>query len=81
MKLVAAVLIGVLAGIVPAEAQTSYTRTFTPTPTGGQATTTFSDGSSVTTTNNGSTMTTTYRPPGSAYMPMGQSGYNPMGHR
>jgi hypothetical protein len=81
--LLPALLIGTLAGIVPALAQTSTTTTTTrPTSDGGtRSTTTGSDGSSSTTptNDNGSTSTTTYQPPGSGYQPMGSSGYNPMG--
>jgi hypothetical protein len=82
MKLLTAVLIGTLAGIVPALAQTSSS-TFTTTPTsdGRRSTTTWSDGSSVTTTTSGSRSTTTYQAPGTGYQPMGRSGYNPMGQK
>jgi hypothetical protein len=81
MKLVAALLISTVVGIVPALAQSTSTTTSTTaaTPDGNKTTTTWSDGSSATTTTSGSTSTTTYQPPGSGYQGMGSSGYNPMG--
>jgi hypothetical protein len=83
MKLLTALLIGTVMGIVPALAQTTTsTTTTTRTSDGGTRTTiTSSDGSSTTTTTTGSTSTTTYEPPGSGYQPMGASGYDPMGHK
>jgi hypothetical protein len=84
MKLLTALLIGTVMGIVPALAQTttSTTTTTTRTSDGGTRTTiTSSDGSSTTTTTTGSTSTTTYEPPGSGYQPIGASGYDPMGHK
>jgi hypothetical protein len=80
MKLLPAVLIGTLAGIVPALAQTSTTSTTTAPD--GRTTTNWSDGSSATTRTDGSTTTTTYQPPGSGYQYQamgGSSGYNPLG--
>jgi hypothetical protein len=66
MKLLSAVLISTVVGIVPALAQTSSTFTTTPTSDGSRSSTTWSDGSSATTTTSGSRSTTTYQPPGHA---------------
>ena len=77
MKLFAALLLGTLAGIVPALAQTSAsTPAGTPAPNKPSV-----EGSTPTTTTPDPATTVTYRGTGSGYQPMGSSGYNPMGHK
>jgi hypothetical protein len=77
MKLFAALLLGTLAGIVPALAQTSAsTPAGTPAPNKPSV-----EGSTPTTTTPDPAATVTYRGTGSGYQPMGSGGYNPMGHK
>ena len=85
MKLLMALLVSAIAGIVPALAQTS-----TPASTGtyqsnrseaDKHSSDTSDPSSAKTTNSDPATTVTYRGTGSGYQPMGAGGYNPMGHK
>jgi hypothetical protein len=76
MKLSAVLLFGMIAGIVPALAQTS-----TSTPAGTAAPKPTVEGSTATTTAPDPAATVPYRGNGSGYQPMGAGGYNPMGHK
>jgi hypothetical protein len=83
MKLLVALLLGAVAGIVPALAQTSTSTSMHP-PQGSRPDrppSDPSDKSSPTTTTSDPATTVTYRGTGSGYQPMGAGGYNPMGHK
>jgi hypothetical protein len=83
MKLLMALLVGAVAGIVPALAQTSPS-TSTHPPEGSRSerpSSDLSDKSSTTTPTADPATTVTYRGTGSGYQPMGSGGYNPMGHK
>ena len=83
MKLLMALLVGAVAGIVPALAQTSPS-TGTHPPVGSRSdrpSSDLSDRSLPTPTASDPATTVTYRGTGSGYQPMGSGGYNPMGHK
>ena len=83
MKLLLVLLLGAVAGIAPALAQTS-TSTSTRLPDGSRSakpTSDLSDRSLPTPTTADPATTVTYRGTGSGYQPMGSGGYNPMGHK
>jgi hypothetical protein len=84
MKLLLVLLVGAVAGIVPALAQTS-TSTSTQPPDGsrsGRPSSDLSDKSLPTPPTADPATTVTYRGTGSGgYNPMGSGGYNPMGHK
>jgi hypothetical protein len=83
MKLLLVLLVGAVAGIVPALAQTS-TSTSTQPPVGSRSDkppSDLSDKSLPPTTTSDPATTVTYRGTGSGYRPMGSGGYNPMGHK
>jgi hypothetical protein len=84
MKLLMALLLGTVAGTVPALAQTSTsTPTSTSASSGSRSDRPPSDRSDsvLPTTTSDPAATVTYRGTGSGYQPMGSSGYNPMGHK
>jgi len=83
MKLLMALLVGAVAGIVPALAQTSPS-TGTRPPDGSRSDrplSDLSDRSLPTPTASDPATTVTYRGTGSGYQPMGSGGYNPMRHK
>ncbi|HEX7564997.1 MAG TPA: hypothetical protein VF396_17385 [Bradyrhizobium sp.] len=83
MKLLMALLVGAVAGIVPALAQTSPSTSAHP-PDGSRSdrpSSDLSDRSLPTPTASDPATTVTYRGTGSGYQPMGSGGYNPMGHK
>ena len=83
MKLLMALLVSAVAGIVPALAQTSPSTSAHP-PDGSRSdrpSSDLSDRSLPTPTASDPATTVTYRGTGSGYQPMGSGGYNPMGHK
>ena len=83
MKLLMALLVGAVAGFVPALAQTSPS-TSTHPPEGSRSdrpSSDLSDRSLPPPTASDPAATVTYRGTGSGYQPMGSGGYNPMGHK
>jgi hypothetical protein len=83
MKLLMALLVGAVAGIVPALAQTSPSNSTRPSDgsRSDRPSSDLSDRSSPTPTTSDPATTVTYRGTGSGYQPMGSGGYNPMGHK
>ncbi len=83
MKLLMALLVSAVAGIVPALAQTSPSTSAHP-PDGSRSdrpSSDLSDRSLPTPTASDPATTVTYRGTGSGYQPMGSGGYNPTGHK
>jgi hypothetical protein len=83
MRLFVPLLVGAVAGIVPALAQTSTSTGMRPPDASrsDKPASEMSDKSLPAPTTSDPATTVTYRGTGAGYNPMGAGGYNPMGHK